>query len=158
VRLTDVESQKDELTATAEEEDSRRSQYPMPSAGIGTLFDVARDASRVGFIYRRDVYLESPVEPGIPLRLTRTKAAESAPEFSPDGKRVAYLREGEIYVHELTTGAISPITDSGSLVREFHWSPDGMILRYFHTLTDALVTELLRRVCDGATFSPDRCQ
>lgn len=130
VRLTDLESQQDELTATAEEKDSRRSQYPMPPAGIGPLFDVARDASRVAFMYRGDVYLTSIVDPGIPLRLTRTKAAESAPAFSPDGKFVAYLREGEIYLHDVTAGAISQITDSGGLVREFHWSPDGMMFAY----------------------------
>jgi len=130
VRLTDLEAQRDELTASAEEKDLRRSQYPMPPAGIATLFDVARDGSRVAFTYRGDVYLASTADAGIPLRLTRTKAAESAPEFSPDGKRVAYLREGEIYLQEVTTGAISQITDSGSLVREFHWSPDGTMFAY----------------------------
>ena len=106
----------------------------LPAArALARFRDVARDASRVAFIYRGDVYLASTGEPGIPLRLTRTKAAESAPEFSPDGKRVAYLREGEIYVHEVTTGAISQITDSGGLVREFHWSPDGMMFAYATT-------------------------
>jgi dipeptidyl-peptidase-4 len=61
-----------------------------------------------------------------PLRLTRTKEAESTPHFSPDGSRLAYLRGGQIYVHNLSDSSISQITDvSGTPVREFEWSPDG---------------------------------
>jgi hypothetical protein len=82
VRLTDLESQRDELTASIDEKDPHRNQNPMPAAGVGAAFDVARDGSRVAFTYRGDVYLASTSDAAIPLRLTRTKAAESAPEFS----------------------------------------------------------------------------
>jgi dipeptidyl aminopeptidase/acylaminoacyl peptidase len=129
-RLTDLESQKDDLTLTADERDSRQKQYPMPLAGIGQAFDVAEDGSRVAFIYRGDVYV-APTNANHPLRLTRTKEVESAPHFSPDGKRIAYIRAGQIYVQDMSDSSIAQITDvAGDLVREFEWSPDGRHIAY----------------------------
>lgn len=125
VRVTNLESQRDELTLTADERDPRRSQYPMPLAGIAPPFDVAPDGSRVAFIYRGDVYLASTSANQPPLRLTRTKESESAPQFSPDGSLISFLRGGELYVQDLGTGAVSEMTDTNGKVRESQFSPDG---------------------------------
>jgi dipeptidyl aminopeptidase/acylaminoacyl peptidase len=131
VRLTDLESQKDDLTLTPDEKDSRQKQYPMPLPGIAAPFDVSADGSRVTFVYRADVYVASTTSTRPPLRLTRTKESESAPHFSPDGASVAYTRGGQIYVHNLGDGSISQITEaSGGAVREFEWSPDGRRFAY----------------------------
>ena len=35
-------------------------------------------------------------------------------KFAPDGNRVAYVRENNLYVEDLTTGAITPLTTDGS--------------------------------------------
>ncbi len=69
-------------------------------------------------------------------------------KFSPDGTRVAYVQSHNIYVQNLATGAISPLTDDGSRTtingtfdwvyeEEFHlqdgfrWSPDGTRIAYW---------------------------
>lgn len=69
-------------------------------------------------------------------------------KFSPDGRRVAYVREHNIYVESLADGAITPLTRDGSKtmingtfdwvyeeelsMRDgFRWSPDGAHIAYW---------------------------
>lgn len=69
-------------------------------------------------------------------------------KFSPDGARVAYVRANNIYVEELQSGKITPLTQDGSEttingtsdwvyeeefdVRDgFRWSPDGQRVAYW---------------------------
>ncbi len=69
-------------------------------------------------------------------------------KFSPDGARVAYVREHNIYVESLDDGEITPLTTDGSeriingtfdwaYEEEFHmrdgfrWSPDGQSIAYW---------------------------
>src|SRR4051812_3370794 len=68
--------------------------------------------------------------------------------FSPDGGRVAYVRGNNLYVEELATGRITPLTRDGSrttingtfdwvneeefaLRNGFRWSPDGRRIAYW---------------------------
>jgi dipeptidyl-peptidase-4 len=69
-------------------------------------------------------------------------------KFSPDGGRVAYVRENNLYVEDLGTGAITQLTRDGSrtiingtfdwvyeeelnLRDGFRWSPDGARIAYW---------------------------
>jgi dipeptidyl-peptidase-4 len=69
-------------------------------------------------------------------------------KFSPDGARVAYVRANNLYVEDLATGAIRPLTANGSdtlvngasdwvyeeelNVRDgFRWAPDGRSLAFW---------------------------
>ncbi|MGB6485035.1 MAG: S9 family peptidase [Candidatus Acidiferrales bacterium] len=69
-------------------------------------------------------------------------------KFSPDGRSVAYVRENNLYVEDLRTHTITPLTADGSAttingtsdwvyeeefdVRDgFRWSPDGRSIAYF---------------------------
>ncbi|HEY9227268.1 MAG TPA: DPP IV N-terminal domain-containing protein [Gemmatimonadaceae bacterium] len=69
-------------------------------------------------------------------------------KFSPDGKRVAYVREHNLYVENLADGLIVPLTKDGSTkiingtfdwvyeeelnMRDgFRWSPDGQRIAYW---------------------------
>jgi dipeptidyl-peptidase-4 len=69
-------------------------------------------------------------------------------KFSPDGSRVAYVRENNIYVEDLATGKIIPLTSTGSettingtsdwvyeeelfLRDAYRWSPDGRFIAYW---------------------------
>jgi dipeptidyl-peptidase 4 len=69
-------------------------------------------------------------------------------KLSPDGTRVAYVRDNNLYVEDLRTGAISALTSDGSatlingtsdyvyeeefyLSDAFEWSPDGRKIAYF---------------------------
>jgi dipeptidyl-peptidase-4 len=69
-------------------------------------------------------------------------------KFSPDSKRVAYVREHNLYVEDLANGRITPLTSDGSrtiingtfdwvyeeeldLRDGFRWSPDGRKIAYW---------------------------
>ena len=87
-------------------------------------------------------------------RLRQLGGPEAAPstlmfaKFSPDGERVAYVRENNIYVEDLSDGAITALTTDGSrttingtfdwvyeeefFLRDgFRWSPDGSQIAYW---------------------------
>ena len=85
------------------------------------------------------------------LRQLGGKAAPSTlmfAKFSPDGRRVGYVRENNIYVEDVGTGAITQLTKDGSVttingtsdwvyeeelsLRDcFQWSPDGRSIAYW---------------------------
>jgi dipeptidyl-peptidase-4 len=69
-------------------------------------------------------------------------------KFSPDGTKVAYVSEHNIFVEDLTTGAIKPLTNNGTsrmingtfdwayeeefnCLDGFRWSPDGKSIAYW---------------------------
>ena len=87
-------------------------------------------------------------------RLRQLGGADAAPstlmfaKFSPDGERVAYVRENDLYVERLSDGAVTALTTDGSrttingtfdwvyeeefgLRDGFRWSPDGEQIAYW---------------------------
>ncbi len=95
------------------------------------------------------------------IRVTDTRAAEIGATFSPDGEKVAYVREHDIYVYNISRKTERPLTSDGSetlwnglltfmygedvlngQVAGLWWSPDSSALAYFQTdISD--VTEFL---------------
>ena len=64
-------------------------------------------------------------------------------KFSPDGRRVAYVRENNLYVEELASGAITPLTTDGSrtvINGTFDWVYEEELMNYY---------------ADGWRWSPD---
>jgi dipeptidyl-peptidase-4 len=74
-------------------------------------------------------------------------------KFSPDGKRVGYVRENNLYVEDLGTGALTQLTTDGSrtvingtfdwvyeeelgLRDGWRWSPDGASIAYWQLNAD----------------------
>jgi len=102
------------------------------------------------------------VASGAPRKLGVASAAASSlmfAKFSPDGGRVAYVRANNLYVEDVTTGAITPLTTDGShtvingtfdwvyeeelnLRDGFRWSPDGKRIAYWQ-LDDSGVGDFL---------------
>src|SRR5579862_8760042 len=87
-------------------------------------------------------------------KLTRLGGAGAKPstlqfaKFSPDGRRVAYVREHNLYVESVADGVIVPLTRDGSVTTingtfdwvyeeelgqrdGFRWSPDGTRIAYW---------------------------
>jgi len=81
-------------------------------------------------------------------RLTQDAAAETAPRFSPDGTRIAFLKSYNISVIEIDSGKIAQLTSEGTenlLVGQvdwvygeefgiesgFCWSPDSRYIAYY---------------------------
>jgi dipeptidyl-peptidase-4 len=87
-------------------------------------------------------------------RLRKLGGADAQPstlmfaKFSPDGSRVGYVRDGDLYVESLADGAVARLTNDGSrtlvngttdwvyeeefgLRDAFRWSPDGTHIAYW---------------------------
>ena len=82
-------------------------------------------------------------------RLTRSAEDEEFPTFSPDGRRIAFVRERDLFVPDVASGQETRLTTDGSEAihngrldwvyeeeladrtgRAFEWSPDGAMLAY----------------------------
>jgi dipeptidyl-peptidase-4 len=129
-RLTDLEGLKDPINDGEAERDIHRQDYLPPRGGLAG-FELSEDGSKAVFSYRGDLFL-APTSGGPLHRLTKTKAAETNPQFSPDGSSVAYSQSGQLYVMGLNGGMIEQRTDvkpPAALVN-FHWSPDGKQISY----------------------------
>ena len=81
------------------------------------------------------------VPPGgaAPIRLTNGEKGETSPQWSPDGKRIAFLADrttgettpgtrgpgNQIWVIRADGGEAEKLTSEDSAIAEFRWSPDG---------------------------------
>jgi dipeptidyl-peptidase 4 len=120
------------------------------------------NAQRVWRQYTRGDYWSFDLASGALRKLGGSKALASTlmfAKFSPDGGRVAYVRANNLYVEDLASGAITPLTSDGSrtiingtfdwvyeeelnLRDGFRWSPDGKRIAYWQ-LDDAGVRNYL---------------
>jgi len=86
-------------------------------------------------------------------RLTTTDAAEEVPAFSPDGTRVAYVRQGNLFVNDVGSARETRLTSDGNAdilngrldwvyeeeiygrgrQRGYWWSPDSSRIAYLRT-------------------------
>ena len=78
-RLTGLEGEKDEINLSAEERDDRQKLYLAPPSGLAD-FELSRNGSLAAFSYRGDLYVVPTDGSRPPFRLTKTKAAETAPQ------------------------------------------------------------------------------
>ena len=62
---------------------------------------------------------------GYPARLTASEKPVSDPQWSPDGRRIAYVRDDEIWVMESDGSRVTRVTGAPGGGRQPRWSPDG---------------------------------
>ena len=62
-------------------------------------------------------------------RLTDTPEDESAPAWSPDGKRIAFVRDGDIHIMNADGSDETRLLDS-EYANEPAWSPNGQIIAF----------------------------
>ncbi len=129
----------------SKEEALRRERQRLRETGI-THIVRARAADVAVIPLRGDLYLlrgsDGPLE-----RLTETPAPEIDPHLAPDGSRVAYVREGDLYALDIASkretrlshGAADGLThglaefmaqEEMDRSRGFWWSPDGSRIAY----------------------------
>ncbi|MEM6963459.1 MAG: DPP IV N-terminal domain-containing protein [Bacteroidota bacterium] len=105
---------------------------------------ISADEKSIVFPQNNDLYFFSKVDQKI-RQLTSNQAEEKNPRFSPDGKKVAFTRDRNLFVIELDSGLEKQLTtDGGGLIyngwaswvyyeeilgrgsnyRAFYWSPD----------------------------------
>lgn len=80
----------------AQNERLRRGQGGFPD------YQLSADGKSLLLPWGGDLYLFAPADGRI-TRLTETPAAELDASFSPDGKKIAYVRDGDFYVRDLTS-------------------------------------------------------
>jgi dipeptidyl aminopeptidase/acylaminoacyl peptidase len=101
-------------------------------------FDLSPDGRWIAYAVGTPVVFENrtksaiwlaPVAGGAPRRLTSGEKRDSDPQFSPDGRRVAFLSNrddsSQIWTVDLSGGEPSKATTFPTEVNGFQWSPDG---------------------------------
>ncbi|MEV7007840.1 amidohydrolase family protein [Streptosporangium sp. NPDC051022] len=132
-----------------------------PVNGIGSPV-VSPDGSTVAFRALNDIYLMRIGHEPVPLFRDRWWKAD--PDFSPDGRRLAFVtdRTGtlNVWVRDLATGTDRQLTHlSDSAALSVRWSPDGKEIAYLDQdgalwVADVATGEV-QKVFD-ATFEPGR--
>jgi len=85
--------------------------------------DVAANRSRT------QVYLLS-VDGGAARALSSGEASSSAPRWSPDGQRIAFVTGGQLWTMDATGGARRQVTSISTGAGDPVWSPDGRWLAF----------------------------
>ncbi len=75
--------------------------------------DIDRAGTLAVYTFAGDLYLLDLASSHF-SRLTHTPEEESVPRFSPDGRRVAFVRRNDLYVIDLSTRAETRLTRDGS--------------------------------------------
>jgi tricorn protease len=121
------------------------------------------DSSKIIFLSDRngseDVYLLEPDDPEHPQlakarkfkvkQLTNTPEAEMGLNFSPDGKRISFLRAGKLWTMRPDGSDAKPVVNQ-TMVIDYEWSPDSKWLAYAR-LDGSFASELYIVPADGPT-------
>jgi dipeptidyl aminopeptidase/acylaminoacyl peptidase len=90
-----------------------------------TITDINMDANR-GVT---QIYLV-PIGGGEPRQLTKEEQSSTSPRWSPDGSRLAFVREDQIWTTDASGGALKKITNISTGAGDPVWSPDGNWLAF----------------------------
>ena len=114
---------------------------PSPNLSIEAI--VAVDAPREFRVHPRDRVVAYTAEAGgarqlftlslrggYPTQLTGSEKSVSDPQWSPDGKRLAFVRDEEIWVVEADGSRLTPVVAKPGGGRDPRWSPDGHRLAF----------------------------
>jgi tricorn protease len=82
-------------------------------------------------------------------QLTNTADAEFGPQFSPDGKRISFLRSGKLFTMNPDGSDLKTVVNQGELF-DYEWSPDSKWLCYARQ-DGSFASELYIIPASGAT-------
>lgn len=90
-----------------------------------TITDINKEANR-GVA---QIYLVA-IGGGAPRQLTNAAAASASPRWSPDGTKIAFVREDQIWTMDAAGGSLKQITTLSTGTGDPVWSPDGNWLAF----------------------------
>lgn len=152
-RVYDVKSGKDSALFDAAKFEKALTALGVPAADakkMATSDDLEFDAKKDGIVVsiHDDLYFYAPKK-GTAVRLTTAPGKEEEPAFSPDGQRVAFVRNNDLYVVDLSGREIRLTTDGSAEIlngkldyvyqeevygrgewRAFWWSDDSSRIAY----------------------------
>jgi dipeptidyl aminopeptidase/acylaminoacyl peptidase len=99
--------------------------------------------------YNDQIYIAA-VDGSFNVQYTRGEKSSSAPQFSPDGKQVAFLsnrvdNKNQIFTMRLMGGEPEQITETKTGVASFKWSPDGNRIAYLMKDADTKEEEKMKK-------------
>jgi len=145
--------------ALSHEERARRERMRITTSGF-TAFEATKDGARVVVTLSGRLFVWTRGKEGARELTVGSKTGASAavdPHLSPDGTRVAYVRDADIYAVSLNGGREEKITSGGTekkthglaefiaqeeldRSRGFWWSPDGKSILYEESDTSKVET------------------
>ncbi len=144
-----LEGAEEELTA---EERARRERMRLTASGIAS-FRVSSDGATILVPLSGRLFVVERARIGEPSAVRELESAAGPavdPRFSPDGTKIGVVRDGDLYVIDVATGAERRLTTKRSddvqnglaefvaqeemgRMRGFWWSPDGASIAYQET-------------------------
>ncbi|MGZ8414837.1 MAG: S9 family peptidase [Gemmatirosa sp.] len=101
-----------------------------------------------------DVWLVRADGSAPPRRLTTSKKSDTAPRWSPDGRRLAFLSAREerpqLFLLDPNGGEAERLTESKTAVSAFAWSPDGARIAFVASRAPTADEERRQKVKDDA--------
>ncbi len=84
------------------------------------------------------------------LQYTRGEKSSTAPQFSPDGKQLAFLsnrveNKNQVFIMRLMGGEPEQVTETKTGVASFKWSPDGSRIAYLMKDPDTKEEEKMKK-------------
>jgi len=109
----------------------------VPYVEMNTGYDISPDGSQIAFSWNKtghwELYTVASDGRSDPVKITRGSGSKSAPHWSPDGKRLAYVVDfdgGEVYdinILDLESNHTINLTPNTpfEILANYCWSPDG---------------------------------
>jgi len=114
-------------------DDPQTDQYPQWSPDNSTIvYDnggAREQSSDPQFSQTAEIYTVPADGSASPTRLTHDDVANAAPSFSPDGRRLAFVRDNQIWTMSADGTDPQQLTD-GAMAFTPRWSPDGSTIAF----------------------------
>ncbi len=128
---------------------------------------VVTKAEKKANSYNSDIW-KIPAGGGVPVRLTRHKQEDHSPQWSPDGKYLAFLSErtgkSQIWLFYTQGGEPRQLTKMNNGVERFIWTPDGARIAFIakdpepkdKKKSDVIVVNRLQHKRDGEGYLDEK--